>query len=294
MTHLLLFYRKSCSLRMTDYSTGKSGPRQTTLPCKKTWKNWKPGLKSGAWKLKFNAKKCHIVSVWHKSPFFYQLDKHIVRVATQPYLGVKISENLSWSVHVDKITKKANASLGMLRRNLRFCPETCRKTAYTSLIRSLLEYSSTVWDPHVQKEIDKRELRRYPTQSSQIHRLTLPIQKLRLCHSYASGARSTFTARKKTTKPAYLPLQDHRRTSSWYRSAEISNSSPQQKIDRPTRSENQVQKNAVQQFARNHQRCFHIQHASTPVFKNNFFPRTIGEWNNLDSSVVSARTVGEF
>ena len=98
------------------------------------------------------------MSVRHKSPFLYQLDKHILqRVAAQPYLGVEISENLSWSAHVDKIAKKANASLGMLRRNLRFCPETCRKRAYTSLVRSLLEYSSTVWDPHVQKEIDKIE-----------------------------------------------------------------------------------------------------------------------------------------
>ena len=110
------------------------------------------------WGMKFNAKKCHIMSVRHKSPFFYQLDKHILqRVAAQPYLGVEISENLSWSTHVDKIAKKANASLGMLRRNLRFFPEACRKTAYTSLVRSLLEYSSTVWDPHVQKEIDKIE-----------------------------------------------------------------------------------------------------------------------------------------
>ena len=64
------------------------------------------------------------------------------------------------------------------------------------------------------------------------------------------------------------------------------------RLIRPTRSENQ--KNLVPQFARNHQRCFHIQHASTPVFKNSFFPRTIREWNNLDSSVVSAGTVGEF
>ena len=51
-----------------------------------------------------------------------------------------------------------------------------------------------------------RQDRRYPTQSSQIYQARLPIQKPRLCHSYAPGARSTLTARKKTTKPAYLPL----------------------------------------------------------------------------------------
>ena len=97
------------------------------------------------WGMKFNAKKCYIMSVRHKLPFFYQLGKHIQqRVAAQPCLGVEISENLSWSAHVDKIAKKANASLGMLRRNLRFCPEACRKTASTSLVKSLLEYSSTV------------------------------------------------------------------------------------------------------------------------------------------------------
>ena len=50
-------------------------------------------------------------------------------------------------------THTHTASLGMLWRNLRFCPEICRKTACTSLVRSLLEYSFTVWDPHVQKEI---------------------------------------------------------------------------------------------------------------------------------------------
>ena len=74
--------------------------------------------------------------------------------------------------------------------------------------------------------------KRYPTQSSQIHQVRLPIQKPRLCHSYAPGARSNFTARKKTTKEAYLPVQDHRRTSPWYWSGEMSNSNPQQKIDK--------------------------------------------------------------
>jgi hypothetical protein len=31
------------------------------------------------------------------------------------------------------------------------------KTAYISLVRSLFDYSSTVWDPHLQKDIDRIE-----------------------------------------------------------------------------------------------------------------------------------------
>ena len=44
-----------------------------------------------------------------------------------------------------------------LRRNLKHCPESCRKTAYLALVRSTLEYSSIVWDPYLQKDINKLE-----------------------------------------------------------------------------------------------------------------------------------------
>ena len=50
-----------------------------------------------------------------------------------------------------KITNRANSTLGFLRRNLKHCPETLKKTAYIYLIRSVLEYSDTVWDPFVQR-----------------------------------------------------------------------------------------------------------------------------------------------
>ena len=34
---------------------------------------------------------------------------------------------------------------------------SCRKTAYIALVRSVLEYGSVVWDPYLQKDIDKIE-----------------------------------------------------------------------------------------------------------------------------------------
>jgi hypothetical protein len=60
-------------------------------------------------------------------------------------------------MHINNISKKANATLGFLRRNLRNVPETCRKTAYISLVRSTMEYGATIWNPYLKGDIDKLE-----------------------------------------------------------------------------------------------------------------------------------------
>ena len=110
------------------------------------------------WGMRFNAKKCYIMSINNKSSHFYELDKHILQqVPENPYLGITISEDLKWTSHINKISRKANSTLGFLRRNLKHCTESCRKTAYLALIRSSLENSSVVWDPHLQKDIEKLE-----------------------------------------------------------------------------------------------------------------------------------------
>ena len=53
--------------------------------------------------------------------------------------------------------KKANSTLAFLRRNLHSFPLDCRKSAYRSLIRSLLDYGSIVWDPYLKQDIVKLE-----------------------------------------------------------------------------------------------------------------------------------------
>ena len=62
-----------------------------------------------------------------------------------------------WKVSLNNICKKANSTLGFLRRNLKNCPHECQKLAYTTLVHSILEYGSSVWDPHLQKDIDSLE-----------------------------------------------------------------------------------------------------------------------------------------
>ena len=52
--------------------------------------------------------------------------------------------------------------------------------------------------------------------------------------------------------------------------------------------------NIVENLARNHKQCYENISASTTVFKNSFFPRTIINWNNLEDSTVNAPSVDSF
>ena len=52
---------------------------------------------------------------------------------------------------------KANSTLGFIKRNLKHCNKKFKETAYISLVRYVLDYSASVWDPYLQKDIDRIE-----------------------------------------------------------------------------------------------------------------------------------------
>ena len=90
--------------------------------------------------------------------FQLQTQRHILNEeATSKYLGVDLQNNLSWNQDVSRVTKKANSMLGFLRRK-----------AYMSMVRSNIDYNSTVWNPHqrdqkYQVEIVQRRAARFVT-----------------------------------------------------------------------------------------------------------------------------------
>ena len=63
------------------------------------------------------------------------------------YLGITITNDLKWNTHVSNICTKVNENLGFLRRNLAACPKDVKESAYKGLVRPVLEYGSSVWDP---------------------------------------------------------------------------------------------------------------------------------------------------
>ena len=105
-------------------------------------------------------KKCQIMSIASgksHSTYLYNLCGHVLAgVQIAKYLWITLTDELSWSSHVHSIHSRANSTLGFLR-NLRRCPAKLKETAYIMLVRSILEYAASIWDPHLAKDCNLLE-----------------------------------------------------------------------------------------------------------------------------------------
>ena len=67
------------------------------------------------------------------------------------YIGVTFTIKLKWNTHIINICTKANRTLGFLRINLYSCPQDANEAAHKGMVRPILEYGSSIWDPHIHK-----------------------------------------------------------------------------------------------------------------------------------------------
>ena len=86
----------------------------------------------------FNASKCKTLSVTRKkSPLLHQYSTdgvQLERVLNERDLGVTITSTLSWELHIQSITAKANKVLGLLKRTCHLLKDnSVRRTLYLSL-----------------------------------------------------------------------------------------------------------------------------------------------------------------
>ena len=88
---------------------------------------------------------------------YYIATSPIKEATSIKYLGVQIDNKLTWNDHIQYIAHKAAQVNGFLYRNLRQCPSNIKSTCYKSMVRPILEYASTVWDPHTNVNITKLE-----------------------------------------------------------------------------------------------------------------------------------------
>ncbi|XP_055536990.1 uncharacterized protein LOC129725335 [Wyeomyia smithii] len=109
-----------------------------------------------------NPTKCSIITFTRKHRplhFDYKLDgSSIQRVDHVKDLGVFLDTKLTFKQHISFIVAKAARQLGLICRMTRdFRNIQCITTLYCSLVRSSLEFCSTVWIPHYNNAIHRIE-----------------------------------------------------------------------------------------------------------------------------------------
>jgi len=102
----------------------------------------------------FNPTKCEITSKINPIPLTYHTNNSSIQEFTHAkYLGVAIDQHLNWNVHIKQVASKATRINGFLYRNLYLCPPEVKRNIYKAMVRSIMEYASTIWGPHTHQSI---------------------------------------------------------------------------------------------------------------------------------------------
>ena len=224
--------------------------------------NW-----SETWGMHFNAKKCNVMTLARgvNLSYFYQLNNTILdRVNACDYLGITISENLSWTDHITANAKKANARLGFLRRNLKGCPQALKRTAYVSLVCS-------IWNPNLKKDKDalekvqRRAARWIRSDYRQRSSVTAMLTDLGL---------ATLEKRREDQKLLLMYKVVHRLVGVSCEELGL------EKADKRTRASH----------------CHKLRHhqPTTTEYRHSFICSTIPEWNRLPANMAEADSVATF
>ena len=221
------------------------------------------------WGMRFQPVKCNIMQITRKRikkiNASYCLEGTILdNVENIKYLGVTITNDLKWNTHVSNICTKANRTLGFLRRNLSACPQDVKESAYKGLVRPVLEYGSSVWDPSsilLQEELEKVQKRaaRFVTGN----------------YLYETGSMTGILEQLK-----WESLKKRRRDSRiimLYKGLKGAASIPTNDLVPP-----------IRHVRNHHSLAFQTPFANTDIYKCSFFPQTIRDWNSLTDTFLSA------
>ena len=125
----------------------------TRCYCNKTCCSWSAGKASGPC-MEFAAEKCQVLTITrkHKKNIIvrnYEIHNHVLdRANSAKYLGIILDSKLSFREHINSICKKANSTRQFLQRTLARCDRDPKVAAYKTFVRPILDYGSSVWDPH--------------------------------------------------------------------------------------------------------------------------------------------------
>ena len=228
------------------------------------------------WQMSFNAKKCFTMRLTHakkQKVFNYKLGESILQeTKSHSYLGVTLTSDLSWNDHINQTSSKSNRTLGFVMRNLHQCPQDIKVSAYKTLVRPLVEYSSSVWEPYTKNLINKLE--------------SVQRRAARFCvNDFKSKSPGCVTNMIK--KLEWESLADRRQTRRlviFHKAVHGHLSIPLGNLTQP----------ATRPSRHTNSRAYTTLTASKDCYKHSFMPKTIRDWNSLPESVVTITDSNQF
>ena len=111
------------------------------------------------WQMEFNVDKCSVIHLGKTNPSAdYRLfDKQLTVSDKERDLGVIVDNKLKFGEQCDSVVSKANATLGMIKRNIVSRNHNIITKLYKTLVRPKLEYCIQAWRPYLRKDVDKLE-----------------------------------------------------------------------------------------------------------------------------------------
>ena len=150
-----------CCTLMTFFSTTELIMTLTTIFSSRILTLWRPGYCKNY--LQLNAAKCKYMTISrkHSPPLNYQLsilNHRMEKVTEFKYLGLWLSDNMSWSTHIEKSSTRALKQVGLIYRKFyQYTSPECLQQLYLSFVRPHLEYTVPVWDPHCSSHVQTLE-----------------------------------------------------------------------------------------------------------------------------------------
>jgi hypothetical protein len=225
------------------------------------------------WLMCFNPKKCSTITFgsWNPPRREYKFCGETLAVEeTTTYLGVQLSNNLTWNHHTQHAVSKAQKILGLVKRNLWSCPERVKVTAYQTLVRPHLEYATAAWCPYKQKNCKSIE--------------RVQRQAARFCRGNYN--REVGTVTKILQELNWTSLEDrrtiHRLTIMFKIAKGLIDIPLDERLRRNTR------------LTRGHNLKYVECATRLDIYRNSFYPRTIKQWNRLPADVVNAESPQVF
>ena len=172
--------------------------------------------------MKINPVKCkavHFTRARVKDPLDYTLgNKTIPESNCCKYLGIIIRSDLSSVDHVNYTAKKAWKALHFIMRILKKGDSSTESLAYKTLVRPILEYGASCWDPYREGQIhaldrvqNKAAKFAYHTNETNWETLTQRRKRARLCalRKAYSGEQAWKAIGDRLKRPYYLSRAGH-------------------------------------------------------------------------------------